>query len=301
MFVGKNWLAELIGLAALAGTWLLVPPALAQDDESESDEPAAEDTAPSAPMGEDAEFENEPDSATEEISDEEVLDAMDTGPTEKPGKQYLFVGARYRAVVIPTFVQNLFADGGETLVAHTPGAEFGIRKDGFEYNLFLQLGIYSASDVPFKGTSDPNTAWEIIDFDYNIIFAGSDFMWSTDEFTPGLSMTYGAGVGLGFVTGSLKRTQAYPDPVSAQGDPDAYRKCQGVGVPNALFCTNDNDHYDDFEEPTWADGGSSPIIFPWIAAQVGLRYKVTRNFVARVELGVMPTGGFFGIAADYGL
>lgn len=238
------------------------------------------------------------DAAAEDLA---VADALDQGQTELRDKQYLFIGARYRAVFIPTFVQHLFADGGKSLLAHTPGLEFGIRKNQFEYNLFAQYGIYKAEDVPFKGSSDDNTAWEILNFDYSILTLGTDFMWSTDDFAPGLSMTYGAGVGLGAVFGELNRVQAFAPGASDQGNPDSYVRCERQGVPDNQFCGTNNDHYGDYVEPTWADGGSSPLVFPWIAGQLGLRYKVHRNFVGRIEIGIMPTGAFAGVGAAYGL
>ncbi len=296
MFARTDLARRVTALGAFLGCFSLVAAASAQDEApAEPGAPAAE--PPASPPEDTMDLgEQNPDEAA-------VVDALDTGPVEKPGKQYLFVGARYRAVIVPTFIQGLFADGGETLVSHTPGLEFGIRKDAFEYNLFLQMGIYSASDVPFKGSSDDNTAWEILDFDYNLFFLGSDFMWSTDEFAPGLSMTYGAGVGLGLVTGELIRTQAHPASRGQEGDPDSYTRCTDVGQPSnwADFCGDDNDHYNGYVEPSWADGGSSPLIFPWIAGQIGLRHKVSRNFVYRIEIGVMPTGAFAGVGADYGL
>jgi hypothetical protein len=211
--------------------------------------------------------------------------------------------------MIPTFMQHLFADGGESLFAHTPGLEFAIRRAGFEYQLFTQLGLYSLQDVPYKGSTDGNDAWEIIDADYKILYLGADFMWSTDEFSPGFSMTYGAGVGLGLVLGDLSRVQAYPE--GDPNDPSTYQRCIAQGnargrdpmtdtVANG-FCNTNNDHYGDYTEPSWANGGSSPLLFPWMAGQLGLRYKAHKNFVAHLELGVMPTGAFVGLGADYGL
>lgn len=249
------------------------------------------------------------ETAETKVDEAAVADALE-GTTEAPGKTYMFIGARYRNVMIPKFVQNLFSDGGKSLYAHTPGVEFAIRRDKFEYQLFGMLGLYNLEDVPFKGKSDENDAWEIINADYKILYLDADFMWSTDDFTPGLSLIYGAGVGLGFVFGDLGRVQAYPansqgafDP-SEDGNPDAYRECAGVGSPTPQYCqgTGDGaDHYGSYTEPTWADGGSSPLIFPWMAANIGLRYKAHKNFVGRVELGLMPTGAFVGLAADYGL
>lgn len=217
---------------------------------------------------------------------------------EEPQQTYLFIGARYRLVTIPKFIQNWFADGGQALWAHTPGVEFAIRKDRFEYNIFAQLGFYGFSDVPFKGKPDPNASWELIDSDYKILYLGSDFMWSSPELAPGLSLVYGAGLGIGFVFGDLRRTEAYPaggDP----NDPNSYARCPGPNPVDLVYCETGG-HYDAVE-PGWGGGGSSPPIFPWIAGQFGVRYKPHRNFVARLELGIMPTGGFLGLAADYGL
>jgi hypothetical protein len=226
-----------------------------------------------------------------------IADALE-GVTEAPGKQYLFIGARYRNVIIPQFVQNWFADGGEGLYAHTPGLELGIRKDGFEYQIFAQLAMFSMTDVPYKGTTDADDAWELINASYKILFLGSDFLWSTDEFSPGLFMTYGAGVGLGLVFGDLTREQATPFPDGDAGDPYSYVRC---GSPTGGFCDNSNDHYNGYVEPSWADNGSSPLILPWIAGNLGLRYKMHRNFVAHLDMGIWVPGAFIGLGAQYGL
>ena len=50
-----------------------------------------------------------------------------------------------------------------------------------------------------------------------------------------------------------------------------------------------------------ADGGSKPMIFPWLVLQTGLRYKPHRNFVARLDAGFGTSGFFLGLGADYGL
>lgn len=217
-----------------------------------------------------------------------------SGIYEDPDETYLFVGARYRMQLVPQFVQNWFAEGGDTLWVNTPGIEFAVRQDGFEYNFFGMLGLYSMTDVPFKGNSDEELAWETITADYQVLFVGADFLWSTSEFSPGLSMVYGAGIGLGAVFGEMTRTQAYP-----QGD--TYLPCAQPGIPNPVYCDGTNNHYNGYPEPSWLDGGSSPLVFPWIAGQVGLRYKFHRNFVARLETGVTVTSLFFGLGADYGL
>jgi hypothetical protein len=111
------------------------------------------------------------------------------------------------------------------------------------------------------------------------------------------------GAGIGFVFGPIKRNQAKP-PTGPNGstnaDPYTWQPCspaeRGQGT-----CGTDNDHYGDYEEPSWADGGSKPIVFPWLAIQTGLRYKPHRNFAMRLDLGFGTSGFMLGVGADYGL
>src|SRR5690606_16039377 len=125
------------------------------DSEVESDEATmdadvekSEDDTPSATVGDTS---SPPDSKD-----------RGSGIYEKPGETYLFLGARYRLQVVPQFVQSWFAEGGETLWVNTPGLEFAVRQDGFEYNFFAMLGLYSMTDMPFKGNTDEELAWETI-------------------------------------------------------------------------------------------------------------------------------------------
>ncbi|MBX3183077.1 MAG: hypothetical protein KIT72_17180 [Polyangiaceae bacterium] len=227
-----------------------------------------------------------------------LVEAPDHGDSalELPGKTYYFVGLRYRTIIIPKFMVNLFGDGGRTVVVHSGGPEFAIRKDGFEYNFGLWLANYAMDDTPFKSTSDTEKAWEIVNSKLKALYITSDFLWS-QEFTPAFSLNYGAGVGLGFMFGDLNRVQAYPGP-GGSGD---YQRCTGPGDPDPEFCGDDNDHYGSYSEPSWADGGGKPIVFPWLALQTGLRFKPAKSFVARLDLGFGTSGFFVGLGADYGL
>ncbi len=237
--------------------------------------------------------------AEAQVDEAAVADALE-GVQEQRDKTYLFLGARYRNVIIPEFVIGLFADGGASLFAHTPGLEFAIRKNDMEYQLFAQLGFYTMEDTPFKGASDDEDAWEIIDANYKILFLGSDFMWSSDEFSPGFSLTYGAGVGLGVVFGDLVREEAY-DPNGPPTNVDDLQRCNDVRNPSAFYCTTTDDHFNGYVEPSWADGGSSPLVFPWVSGNFGMRYKAHKNFVLHAELGLMFTGAFLGAGVQYGL
>jgi hypothetical protein len=108
-------------------------------------------------------------------------------------------------------------------------------------------------------------------------------------------------VGLGFLFGDLKRTQATLPAGASPGDADAYVPCTAQGVPNAIYCDDINDHYGDYSEPNWFNGGAKPALFPWLTAQIGLRYQPHEKVVTRLDLGIGTSGLFFGVGADYSL
>ena len=268
------------------------------DDKAASDADAADKEAAPAKEGDGAPAEGAaaPESAAQ--ADATADAATGNSPAELPGKTYRFVGARYRGIIVPKFMQNLFASGGRTVYVHAFGPEFAIRKDGFEYNLSAWLGLYSMGDTAFKGSSDQPQAWEIINAKMQILYLTSDFMWS-HEFTPEVALNYGVGAGFGFVFGNLYRTQSYPT-VPGQ-DPNNYAKCAGDHTPAAGgdYCTG-NTHYGE-SEPGWASGGSKPLLFPWLALQTGIRFKPAKSFAGRLDLGFGTSGFFFGLGGDYGL
>ena len=219
---------------------------------------------------------------------------------ELPGKTYYAVGLRYRAVIVPKFMINLFGDGGKTVLAHGIGPEFTIRKNAFEYNLSAWFASYAMDATPFKAKSDGADAWELVESKIKILYLTADFMWSQD-IAPEFAFNYGVGAGFGFVWGDLKRTQAYPGAGANSSTGAGYKPCIAAGNPDAGFCGTDNDHYSGYTEPSWANGGSKPVIFPWLTLQTGLRYKPHRNFIARLDAGFGTSGFFLGLGADYGL
>ncbi|HVY31295.1 MAG TPA: hypothetical protein VHB79_32285 [Polyangiaceae bacterium] len=268
----------------------------------------AEAAPPAAPTGDaaapDAAKADAPATAPDKDSSL-VADAEAGGsPVELPGKTYLFVGARYRAIILPKFMMNLFGDGGDTVVLHSGGAEFAVRKNAFEYNLSLWYAGYGMDPTPFKAKDDGAKAWEIVESKLKLLYISADFLWS-QEFTPELSLNYGLGAGFGFVFGDLYRTQAKPGPGANDNTGEGFVKCGGPNEDGQGYCgdphAGDNDHYNNYTEKSWADGGSKPIIFPWFVLQTGLRYKPHKNFVARLDAGFGTSGFFLGLGADYGL
>ncbi len=283
---------SLLTLGFIAALSIAPRAAHAQDEEEGTppeagEETAAEDTpeeaaAPTTPVSEPPS--NEPDADS---------------PIEKKGQTYHFVGLRYRGVIVPKFMMNLFGDGGTTVYVDAFGPEFTIRKDQFEYVFSLWYADYGMDDTPFKASDDEEEAWEIVNSEIKVVYLTADFLW-THQFTPEWGLNYGMGAGFGLVFGDLSRVQAY-SPTGAPADPEDYRKCSAPGVPDPNYCGSDNEHYGDYTEPSWADGGSKPIIFPWLALQTGLRFKPHRNFMGRLDLGFGLSGFFVGLGANYGL
>ncbi|MBW2530345.1 MAG: hypothetical protein JRI55_02625 [Deltaproteobacteria bacterium] len=236
-------------------------------------------------------------------------------PSEDPEQGYKFIGIRFRDIIVPKFIINLFADGGATVNAFTFGPEFVYRRDSLEFDLALSYADYSMDPFLFKGHDDGIRAMERVWSDMKLIYATVDVMyeWPIDDGRFGFAL--GGGVGLGIVVDHLYRHQVYPlDPNNPDpDDPNAWGDCQGVGNPGTQgpdgqpYCDDDNSHYPNSDgsphvEPSWANGGSKPFIFPWISLPaLSFRYKPVKFLQTRLDAGFSITGFYLGLAAHYGL
>lgn len=223
--------------------------------------------------------------------------------TEDPTKSYRYVGARYRHVVVPQFVLNLFADGGA--LSHVPvaGLEFGTRRDHVEYIFSLSYADYATGDLLFKGKSEAETSYELVNSDLGVIFGKVEILYEIPlDKKSRFAFLIGGGVGLGGVVGDLYRAQAYPrQPGAGPSNPAQWGRCTATGAPDADYCKDDNTHFGKYAEASWASGGSKPFIFPWIALpQASFRYKPLKFLQARVDVGLALSSGFyFGGSIDY--
>jgi len=288
-------------IVKLASMWVAVSALHASVAYAQDVEPESDDKSEKSKDADEEKAKPEKPAAEEASGD---TGSKDNSPVEEQGKTYRFVGARYRAIIVPEFMLHLFADGGRTVVVHSFGPEFAIRKDAFEYNLGMWLAFYGMDDTAFKGKSDGEEAWEIVSATTKILYLTSDFMW-THQFSPEVGLNYGVGAGIGIVFGDIHRNQAYP--TAAGQDPNNFQKCVAPGNPGTVtaagrpYCDGSNDHYGNYTEPSWANGGSKPILFPWLMLQTGLRYKPVRQFAGRLDVGFGTSGFMIGIGGDYGL
>jgi hypothetical protein len=287
-----------------AGKPAAAKPAAAEPVAEPAPEPVAEPpaAAPAAPAAKEPAKDAEKPAAFKEVASKDVategFEDLDS-PVEKTGKAYYFVGLRARYVVIPKFMMTLFGDGGTSVGLPAIGPEFTVRKNGFEYVMSLQYTSYAMDWTPFKSKTDPPASWELVKSSLKALYFMTDFLWSS-EIDRGIAIDYGAGIGLAAVWGNLYRVQAYPG-IGGEGDPYTYQQCVAPGNPHP-FCGSDNNHYPGYTEPSWSNGGSRPVLFPWLSIQTGLRWKPHRHFAARLDLGWnILNGPFIGIAGNYGI
>ncbi|AKU94052.1 hypothetical protein AKJ09_00716 [Labilithrix luteola] len=233
-----------------------------------------------------------------------------TDVQEIPGKTYLFVGLRYRGNVIPKFMLNMFVDEGKTIYSNSIGAEIDIRKDGFSLIPSLVYTEYGTGDILFKekGTKDIPGNYSLVNSSMKAVYVGADLLWST-KISKTLDFEYGAGFGLGVVFGDLVTNWVQQDPNGELrgSNGNRYSACPSVGAPNTGCNKADHqnasvDKVGGYKEPSWFDGGSRPVVFPWISfPQVGLRFKPVKQFEGRLGLGFALTGFWFGLSGNYGL
>ena len=320
--------ASLLAFLALgAPLLLLAPPALAagKDDSKKTDDSKTDDSktddakkADDAKKGDDKKGDDK-DKATA------VDDEFD--PFEDPSKTYRFIGIRYRDAIAPQFIMNWFANGGRNVNVPMVGPEFITRKDHLEIAVALMYADYSMSPTLFQSKTDPSTSWDLIQSQLKLGYVMVDILYEIPlekrgDKTGRVALLIGGGVGLAGVFGQLYQAQAYPTSQGGTinpGSPSGASACLGNGADpawtyanNTPYCVarNSPSHFagpggnltTGYSTPSWANGGSKPLIFPWIAApQISLRYKPIKQFQMKADFGFSTTGFFFGISTSYGI
>jgi len=224
---------------------------------------------------------------------------------ELPGKTYYFIGARWRQTLLPSFMINLFVAGGPPAVwIPSFGVEGTMRRDGFDTTLYLTYADWSMDAFAFKGKDEANTAWEIVNSRLKLINIGVDLLWGAD-FNKNFSFQYGITTGIAIVLGDLARVQGKPKAGGNPDNPDDIEPCPSVltgPTPGYQYCTSDNNHYGDYTEPSWFNGGKKPNVYASFGPQIGMRFKPGKPFMARLNVGWdIFQGPFFGLNGSYGL
>ncbi|MBL9022727.1 MAG: hypothetical protein JNL21_11045 [Myxococcales bacterium] len=242
-------------------------------------------------------------------SDEEEAKGKTTKPKDENANQY-FLGARFRDFIVPGFFVGMFADGGPGVVnAFSGGPEFMLRSGALEviFSVTVPYADFSMNEFLFKSKDDPKEAYEIVSSSLKLITVSVDLLGRIPLERKGtVALLLGGGVGLSGVLGDLRRNQAKPKNGNANADPDQpdqWAKCEGPGdaegvVDGVQYCGNDNDHYGGYVEPSWVNGGSKPVVFPYLALpHIGLEVVPIEQFMIRVDTGFSITGFFVGLGA----
>ena len=308
---------------ALAATVLVAPAALAQKGSSSSASgSSAASTVPAASPdavgvglnGEKAEPKGKKDGDADDAK-AATSSGDSSDVTEKDGQTYYYIGLRYGLTVIPKFMINIFVGEGATFTSNTIGAELDIRKDGFSLIPSISYAEYGKSDdvlfLQKNAEAGVPGNWSYVNSSLKALYLGADLLWSA-KISKNVDFEYGAGFGLGIIFGDLVTNWVYADkngPLHSS-DGRSFSPCQTEGQGGLGAGCNKADHQNSqiakvggYTEPSWANGGSKPNIFPRILLHLaGLRFKPIKQVEARVGLGFSLTEGFWlGISGDYGL
>lgn len=311
--------ALVASVASIVVACLFASPALAQEPGQAFDQ-APEDSIAAKQQGEAEKAAGDRMPGEKDPKDEQAPPSSSDkyDPKEDPSRAYYFIGMRWRDTIVPKFMINIFADGGATVNVFSFGPELGIRKDGFELDIAFSYADYSMNPFLFKGKDDGIEAYERVSSTMKVLYVSVDLLKDFQLDDAGrFSILVGGGVGIGGVIGDLRRNQVFPkDPNHPDPDDESkwldcpdMRTADGTRIPtqpvvgeNKFYCDTSNDHYGLYSEPSWANGGSKPFVFPYISIpQVSFRYKPIKQFQARADVGFSITGFFFGMSAGYGL
>lgn len=238
---------------------------------------------------------------------------VSTDVIEVPGKTYYFVGLRYRGNLIPKFLLNMFVEEGKTIYTNIIGVEVDIRKDDFSLIPALSYQEYGTGDILFLQKGRPKNVignYSLVNSSMKSVYATVDLLWSKKlGGSPKWAFEYGAGFGLGIIFGDLVTNWVRLDPNGPVGSDDGRRfnYCMAEDAPGTGCNKADHENAQvarvgGFNEKSWFNGGSKPVVFPWISVpQVGIRFKPVKQFEGRLGMGMSLTGFWFGLSGNYGL
>lgn len=232
-----------------------------------------------------------------------------TDPFEEVDQDYFFLGAFYRQVIIPGFIQELFVNGGIDGFNPGVGLQFLWRKNNFNVSANVWWNNAQGEGF-FRASGDPPTDQEFIEANLGVVFVNAEFMWSF-PITDWFAIELGFDLGVGFIYGDLVRTEAY----ETERGSEEFVECSGPGDPNAPGpgycepaippsqpCYDTNGGHYDCVEPNWfTDGGDVPFVMPWVTLpHIAIRFKPIHQLQIRIDGGYGLYNFFFGGGVSYG-
>jgi hypothetical protein len=246
----------------------------------------AEPSAPPAPSAAPAAAETAPSSLP-------ALPARTAEPSE------LWLGARYRASLLPSSLLGPIATTNADLLFHSAAVELEIRRARFSFIPAVTFTDLATRDL-LVGRPNASLAsdFSYVKSDLQALAASLTVLYSWPV-SPRVSLEVGAEVGLGTTLGSLRTSWVHE---SANG-PLAYgdRRFTPCSTVEDGFGCRPQDHEPGGAMRVGVHDERGPILLPWVSLPlVGLRARLTEDVAARINVGVSVTGVSAGVALYYG-
>ncbi|AKF08478.1 hypothetical protein [Sandaracinus amylolyticus] len=292
---------------------LAAPRASAQATPAE-DAPTATATDETAP-GSDTQLSDEQALLEEQTTVERRDDGID--PHEEENRDYFFVGALARALVLPSYPFEVggvaFPNGYDVPVNGAVGAYFNYRRNGF--NIQVEVFYQGMGWNGFlRGENDPIGETEYIESNLGVVYGWFGFSWSI-PIADWFAIEIGLGLGVGGVVGDLYRTEA----IDAAGSGSNWMPCPGPDGATGDRCETpiempgSNGRLDNtrqrggtYQHITGAnpfyfgEGGVPPIFATIDLPRVSFRFKPIRQIQIRVDTAFNGYGFSFGGSVGYG-
>jgi len=215
-----------------------------------------------------------------------------TPPGPKPWPEVMHgVGASFMYNIVPHFFLSAFTEGAKNKSYGLYQPAFGIhyvrRKKSMDMTVRVMFGFYHLEDGNWLGRGHDWSETDYTEFhNMNFLWADVTWTWHT-RLAKRFYLAYGAGIGLGWVTGTVYTTKSSGCTKDNYGDA---RVCHPPQLINQ--CTKDGcprDALKDLHEKE----KSVPPVLPAITGLIGLRYDFFRHLSGRLDTGIFLPGFWY--------
>jgi hypothetical protein len=252
------------------------------------------------PVADDAAVAAQPDTVPEALPPAETI-GREGAP--RPADLSYGAGLRLRYVSVPSWLLGLFTKNNVPLSSYSVAAEFFRRKGNFDFMLSFGYQNMSPPDGNWLGTNhNAATDTDFVQF-RGLAFWGLDAsMVGHTYFTDWFGIHYGAGLGVGIVTGQILRTSN--GSAGCAGNPGSVTACHPIICATGP-CTEQQlqaagSGPDDPANPhRFADSNVPPAI-PIINLVLGVDFRLpnVRGWEAKIEGGFYDAF-FLGLGVGY--
>lgn len=215
------------------------------------------------------------------------------------------IDVRLREVFLPKALMNLFVDraaGGAQSFGY--GVDLIRRRGTLELQLGAEFEHIALQEGVYINKGDDVAAGDTADYILSPEHAGSQFGWVTFEFSfinhavinKYLAFRYGGGLGIGVLTGQIKRidTACAPGSTNDNAEPG----CVPQGYTSSTGQPGQGTMSPDKPGETEPAAYDLPGVFPVVNAILGLQIRPTDHIVVNIEGGIR-TLPFVGTSVGY--